>query len=76
MAWEEYVYQLIRGPSDRGYQVGVTYYFPRISGGGGPNGHYWTVTRRDIRWTTKGWCHFAAMRPATDDEAARAADQD
>ena len=63
---------------DDGYTVGATSHFPRVAGGGGPDGRYWTVTAAGKRRITEAeddtregeWACWAHVRPATETEAA------
>ena len=63
---------------DDGYTVGATSHFPRVASGGGPDGHYWTITAAGKRRITEAeddtregeWVCWAHVRPATEAEAA------
>ena len=58
---------------DDGYTVGQVLHCPRIKGGGGADGHYWTVVRQMRKWRdddTDDWMVGATIRPATDAECA------
>lgn len=58
-----------------GYDVGATIHAPRIAGGGGPDGHYWTVMHTYFSRANEDMgqyddLHYAYARPATDDECS------
>lgn len=65
------------------YRVGETYRIGRVSGGGGPDGHYWTVVDEWLGHHTQFSddtregepCAAATVRPATDEEAAAMAER-
>lgn len=55
------------------YDVGAVLRLARVAGGGGPDGHFWTVVAQAGRWRdddTDEWHVSAIVRPATDEEAA------
>jgi hypothetical protein len=60
---------------DRTYDVGRTIHMGKVHGGGGPDGHFWTIVSADKPWRNEDlghydWTETARVRPATDDEAA------
>lgn len=60
---------------DRTYDVGRTLRVGNVAGGGGPDGHYWTIVSCDKPWRNEDadvfdWTETARVRPATDEEAA------
>lgn len=72
---------LVQRRDARPYEVGRTYRFGNVAGGGGDDGHYWTVVEAGIARETQmsddtsegersAWAH---VRPATEAEAASAA---
>lgn len=77
---EQVVYRRSTGRYDAGHDAGTTVSLPRVAGGGGPGGVYWTVIATgklppneendDFDWQI--WTH---VRPATDDEAAPVAER-
>ena len=61
-----------KSPSDT-YRLGLCQWYGSLSGGGGPDGHYWTVEEVLGKWRdeqTYRWMVSAKLRPATADEAA------
>lgn len=56
---------------DDGYDVGEVIRLPRVSGGGGPDGHWWVVieSRKYQEPDEDEWMVSARVRPATDAEA-------
>lgn len=79
---EREVHRPSRGRLDEGYAIGETNRFTKVAGGGGPDGHYWTVVAAGKRRISEGeddtyadrhgssWACWAHLRPATDEEAA------
>lgn len=74
---EQEVSRPSKGRED-GYVVGASSHFVRVGGGGGPDGHYWTVTAAGKRRISEAeddtrdgeWVCWAYVRPATAAEAA------
>lgn len=65
---------------DDGYAVGSTIHARRIAGGGGADGHYWTVleagkTPPNEDLDRFDWMSWAIVRPATEAEAAPVAER-
>lgn len=77
---DQVVYRRSTGRDDAGAESGTTVRLSRVAGGGGPDGHYWTVLATgklppnedngDYDWQI--WTH---VRPATDAEAAPVAER-
>lgn len=67
-AGEQEIGRPSRGRDD-GYVVGATVHLLRVSGGGGPDGRYWTVTAAGkVRDEDDEWQCWAHVRPATEAE--------
>jgi hypothetical protein len=65
------IWRASRRETDR-YKIGSTVHAPRFAGGGGPDGHYWTVLSSGRRADegAQTWQCWANARPATDAEVA------
>jgi hypothetical protein len=72
---EQQIQRKADGRNDVRYSVGATIHAGKVTGGGGPDGCWWTVVacQRPFRNEDLGyydWTETATVRPATDEEVA------